>query len=103
MLSRDQTVLEVPGQTLKSLWQAILDFEAFVYSDKENADESVSKVAVALIGDVASTLAGVGQLFQQKPHVQNFIQECTASADPSLAESANWAAAALRKAMATAA
>lgn len=81
--------------------QAILDFEGFVYSDKENVDESVSRVAVALLGDVASTLNGVGALFTQKPYVQSFIHECSASSDASLAESANWAAAALRKAMAT--
>lgn len=82
--------------------QAILDFEGYVYSDKQNLDESVSRVAVALIGDVASTLTGVGALFSQKPYVQSFIHECSASGDASLVESANWAAVAVQKAMTTA-
>ena len=84
---------------LVRLVQAILDFGGYVYSDKENVDESVSKTAVALLGDVASTLNGVGSLFTQKPYVQSFIHECRASHDATLAENANWAAAAIQKSL----
>ena len=42
--------------------------------DKDNLDEGVSKAAVALLGDVASTLPSAAPLFQQHSLIQSFIQ-----------------------------
>jgi len=79
--------------------QQILDYGGYVYSDKENMDEAVSRAAVALLGDIASTLAGVGELFKQKPYVQSFVLEARSSSDTALAENATWAATAIQKAV----
>lgn len=79
--------------------QHILEYGSYVYTDKENADEAVYKAMAALLGDMASTMDGVGPVFQQKSYVQNFIMEARQSPDPSLAENAKWAAAAIQKAV----
>ncbi len=73
-----------------------------MYSDKENIDDAVSRTIVALLGDMASTINGVGPVFQQNPYVQSLIMEARASQDPSLSENAKWAGAAIQKAMAAA-
>ena len=49
------------------------------------------KTAVALLGDLASNLQGVGTLFVQKPHVANFVRECQSSSDASIGDAADWA------------
>lgn len=82
--------------------QHILEFGGFVYSDKENIDDAVSKAVVALLGDIASTINGVGPVFQQQPYIQSLIMEARSSQDPGLAENAKWAAAAIQKSMAAA-
>ena len=58
---------------------------------------AVSKAAAALLGDLASSVSGVGVLFQQKPYVTAFLQQC--SQDRSMAETAKWAAQMVQKAM----
>ena len=55
------------------------------------------KAAVALLGDLASSVSGVGVLFQQKPFVTAFIQRC--SQDRATAETAKWAGQMVQKAM----
>ena len=57
----------------------------------------VWKAAAALLGDLASSVSGVGVLFQQKPFVLSFIQRC--GQDPSLADTARWAGQMISKAM----
>ena len=52
---------------------------------------------MALLGDLASSVSGVGVLFQQKPFVMPFIQRC--SQDPSMADTAKWAGQMVQKAM----
>jgi hypothetical protein len=49
----------------------------------------VWKAAAALLGDVASTLTGVGALFQTKPFVQPFLAACSQS--PTISDTARWA------------
>lgn len=73
-----------------------------MYTDKENIDDAVSKAIVALLGDMASTINGVGPVIQQKSYIQNLILEARASQDPGLAENAKWAAAAIQKSIAAA-
>ena len=51
---------------------------------------------MALLGDVAS-LSGVGVLFQQKPFVQQFLQE--ASTDSAMRDTAQWAGQRISKAV----
>ncbi|KAK9806952.1 hypothetical protein WJX72_008531 [[Myrmecia] bisecta] len=84
---------------LKPYAQSILDFEEYVFSDRENQDESVQRTAIALLGDIANQLSGVGALFAQKAFVQHFLQQGRQSGDPGLVEAANWANAAINKAI----
>ncbi len=55
------------------------------------------KAAAALIGDLASSVTGVGVLFQQKPYVMPFLQQC--SQDRSITETAKWAMQMVQKAV----
>ena len=79
--------------------QAILEFGEYVHKDKENQDDAVTKSLVSLLGDLASNVTGLGPVFVQKPYVQNVIQEARSSADPSLAEAADWAMGVISKAV----
>lgn len=79
--------------------QAILEFGEYVDKDKENQDDAVTKSLVSLLGDLASNVTGLGPVFVQKPYVQSIIQEARSSADPSLAEAADWAMGAISKAV----
>lgn len=54
--------------------QAILEFGEYVYNDKDNQDDAVTKSLVALLGDLASNVTGVGPVFAQKAYVQHIIQ-----------------------------
>ena len=54
--------------------QNLLEFMEFVANDKDNSEAGVLKVAVSLLGDLASNVAGVGQLMQQKPYISAFVQ-----------------------------
>lgn len=80
--------------------QLILDFMAAMYQDKASLDDGVSRAGVALLGDVASTLPSTGPLFAARPPVQEFVAECQSSEDPSVAQSAAWAAQAINTAIA---
>ena len=79
----------------------LLEFLEYVANDKDNSDPAVLKVAVSLLGDLASNVAGIGQLMQQKPYISAFVQKCQQSAldDGSLAEAAQWAGNAIMAAM----
>lgn len=55
------------------------------------------KASAALLGDMASTLSGVGPLFQQKPYVQPFLQQL--AQDSPTADTANWANQMIQKAL----
>lgn len=57
---------------------------------------------VALLGDLAVNLTGVGQLFAQKPTVVAFVRDAEQSADGRLADQAEWANNVITKAMSTA-
>lgn len=54
---------------------------------------------VALLGDLAVNLTGVGQLFNQKPNLVAFVREAEQSGDARLAEQAEWANNVITKAM----
>ena len=47
-----------------------------MYNDKDNQDDAVTKSLVALLGDLASNVTGVGPVFAQKAYVQHIIQAC---------------------------
>lgn len=83
--------------------QSILEFGGYVYGDKDNCDDAVMKAVVALLGDIASTLVGVGSVFQQKPYIQSLVMEARTSQDPGLSENAKWASVAIQKAVGVAA
>ncbi len=79
--------------------QAILEFGEYVYNDKENQDDAVTKSLVSLLGDLASNVTGCGPVFAQKPYVQSIIQEARASGEASTAEAADWALGVISKAV----
>ena len=54
--------------------QAMLEFGEYVHNDKDNQDDAVTKSLVALLGDLASNVSGVGPAFAQKAYVQHIIQ-----------------------------
>lgn len=86
---------------LLGVLQMLVDFLEFVANDKDNSEPGVLKVAVSLLGDLASNVAGIGQLMQQKPAISAFVQECQQSStdNGSLAEAAQWAGNAMMAAM----
>lgn len=88
---------EKADEMLKSASPAIIEYIEAIASDQENQDDAVWKAAVALLGDLASSVSGVGVLFQQKPYVLPFIQRC--SQDPAMADTAKWAGQMVQKAM----
>lgn len=80
--------------------QGAIDFVEYLFNDKANQDPTVNKTAVALLGDLASSLTGVGALFQQKPAVTQFVREAQASSDAGLSDTADWASQVIQKSMA---
>lgn len=79
--------------------QGAIDFVEYLFNDKANQDSAVNKTAVALLGDLASSLTGVGALFQQKPFVTQFVREAQSSSDTGLSDTADWAAQVIQKSM----
>jgi importin subunit beta-1 len=94
-LSRDKV-----NQHLVGAATGAIDFVEYLFNDKANQDSTVNKTAVALLGDLASSLTGVGALFQQKPAVVQFVREAQASSDAGLSDTADWAAQVIQKCMA---
>ena len=80
--------------------QVLLEFIECIYNDKDNQEDSVTKAAVALLGDIAVTLPQTGQLFSQKPYAIQFVQEAATSGISSLTDVATWAQTAISKAVA---
>ena len=80
--------------------QNLLQFIEYVATDKENSEMQVLKVAVSLLGDLASNVVGIGQVMQQKPFITTFVQQCQQnSEDEGLVEAAKWAGNAIMTAM----
>lgn len=76
----------------------IIDFIESIAQDEAGADAAVCKSAAALLGDVASSISGVGGVFAQKPIALQFLQRC--SEDQGIQETAQWAARMVQAAMA---
>ncbi|KAK6943445.1 Importin-beta, N-terminal domain [Dillenia turbinata] len=68
----------------------LLQFIELVSRDK-NRDESVTKAAVAVLGDLADALgANMKLLFKEKTFCSEFLGECLESEDEQLKETATW-------------
>ncbi|MCL7026827.1 hypothetical protein MKW94_006233 [Papaver nudicaule] len=68
----------------------LLQFIELVFNDK-NRDESVSKAAVAVLGDLADTLGPkLKVLFNDRVFYAEFLGECMESDDDQLKETATW-------------
>ena len=93
-------MLSLPLDPFMRDLQVLLEFIEQIYNDKDNQDDSVTKAAVALLGDLASTLPQVGQLFNQKPYTMQFVQDAATSGITSLTDTATWAQSAISKAVA---
>lgn len=70
----------------------MIDFIGTVVQDK-NRDDTVTRVAVGLLGDIASSLPSLAPVFSEKPWIKQIIEECYQSTAAGLRESAEWAAA----------
>ena len=63
-------------------------------------DDLVTKTAIGVLGDLADTLGNnAGSLIQQSVSSKDFLNECLASDDPSIKESADWAKLAISRAI----
>ena len=77
-------------QFLSQSAPSLIQFIESVALDEANKDSSVCRSAATLLGDMASTLSGVGALFLQKPFIRPFLQRCMHEGG-STAENARWA------------
>ena len=82
------------------LVQGILEFVEYIYNDRQSANEQVIKGAVALLGDLASNLSDVGQVFKQKPYTISFIRDAATDGNADLTPTAMWAQTAIESAIA---
>jgi len=80
----------------------IIDFVEKIAADVDGSDEDVTKAAVGLLGDVASTVQNIGATLKQKNFYVNLVQSCAQSADESLATTARWAGQAIQNSIAQA-
>ncbi|CAM8989944.1 unnamed protein product [Rhodiola kirilowii] len=86
-------------QLLISYAPSILQFLDIMYMEKD-MDEIVMRTAIGVIGDLADTLGNhAGSLIQQSLSCKDFLNECLASEDPSIKESAEWAKLAISRAL----
>lgn len=74
----------------------VIDFIEKICSDAENRDDGVTKAAIGLLGDIASTVQNIGATFKAKNFYVSLIQECCASSDDNLANTARWAGVAIQ-------
>ena len=71
--------------------QFVLDFVEEVSKDKDR-DEAVTRAMVGVMGDMADTMEGIGQLYMQKPFWVQLLAECEDQyQDNQLRETARWA------------
>ena len=70
----------------------MLSFIEEVSKDKYR-DEAVTRAMVGVMGDMADTMDGIGQLFMDKPFWRDLLRECEdpAGDDDQLRETAMWA------------
>ncbi|KAH9321912.1 hypothetical protein KI387_016551 [Taxus chinensis] len=69
----------------------VLHFIEAVFQDKER-DDSVSKAAVGVLGDLADTLgSNAALLFRNSAFFKEFLNECMMSEDNQVKETASWA------------
>lgn len=63
-------------------------------------DDTVMKTAIGVLGDLADTLGvHAGPLINQSISSKKFLEECLASDDPLVKESADWARVAISRAV----
>ena len=69
----------------------VLAFVEEVHKDADR-DEAVTRAMVGVMGDMADTMDGIGQLYARKPFWRQLLQECAdPNQDEQLRETANWA------------
>ena len=68
----------------------VLDFVETVSQD-DDRDDAVTRAMVGVMGDMADTMEGIGQLYAQKPFWKQLLQECINDEDEQLRETARWA------------
>ena len=69
----------------------VLAFVEEVHKDADR-DEAVTRAMVGVMGDMADTMDGIGQLYARKPFWRQLLQECAdPNQDEQLRETALWA------------
>lgn len=71
--------------------QLVVEFMEWVWADQDNLDLSVLQKGVALLGDIAAKVPGVGQLFQSKTYILPIVTYVRSSGDPEVMQHAEWA------------
>jgi importin subunit beta-1 len=77
-------------QYLKNYAPHLIELAESIAADGDGADPGALRAAVALLGDVASSLPGVGAVFHQKPGVVEFLRRYAEEQGP-LGDTAKWA------------
>lgn len=77
-------------QYLSQYSPQLIELGEIIAADRENTDGTTLKAAVGLLGDVATSLPGVGTLFLQKPGIKQVLQELSHGDGP-LAVRSSWA------------
>ena len=89
--ANDQT-----GQPNAAQISFIIEFIEKIVQDEDARDEGVTKAAIGLLGDMASTIQNIGTTLKGKNFYVRLIQESCASGDESLANTARWAGVAIQ-------
>ena len=76
----------------------VLQFIEAVSKDS-NRDSAVTRSMVGVLGDMADTIDGVGQLFLQHTFYREFLRQCQSSSDDQLRDTAQWAAGLIQNAI----
>ena len=75
-------------QNLKQFTEAIIYYVQTIAEDTNHQDLNVLNRAVGVLGDAAANISGIGMLFQQKPFVRVFLEDCQTK--PGLDEKSEW-------------
>lgn len=76
-------------QHLRPYTLGLIEFAEGVIAGTVESNTGLRRTVAALLGDVASSVSGVGAIFQQKPFARQFLQYCVHV--PEISDTARWA------------
>jgi len=90
---------DVPGRSegFRPYADNILSFIDSINNHREQVNEEVTRATIALLGDLADALDGMGALFRSKPSLQDFVVYCMSLEDLQIRQTAGWATEVLQR------